>query len=158
MLSRETARLKNRLSDKGALKRSREDIQDVKAQKYDDEEESRARAIKKKARVDPFGDKKKIVGPSKSPSTPQKGPSNQAEENKTLANDTGAKAPEPASALIPTPLSKRKRNETPKETPAKRPLEPVFSNLKPTISRALGGICLIPSSLHSQLTEESASW
>ncbi|KAF5388059.1 hypothetical protein D9615_000567 [Tricholomella constricta] len=52
--SREAARLKGQLIGKGN-KRSRDDEPDAK-EKSEDEEESRAGAIRKKARVDPFGD------------------------------------------------------------------------------------------------------
>jgi hypothetical protein len=55
--SRETARLKGQLTGKGT-KRSREDGEDVKKDKPEssDDEESRAGAIKKKVRLDPFGE------------------------------------------------------------------------------------------------------
>lgn len=59
-LSNETARLKGRLIGKGA-KRSREIEEDVEKNSSDtgNDEESRARAIKKKAKVDPFTSIKK---------------------------------------------------------------------------------------------------
>jgi hypothetical protein len=55
--SREAARLKGQLTGRGT-KRTQEDEAEVKKDKLEssDEEESRARAIKKKARLDPFGD------------------------------------------------------------------------------------------------------
>ncbi|RDB22530.1 hypothetical protein Hypma_009990 [Hypsizygus marmoreus] len=57
-LSRETARLKGQLTGKGS-KRAREEDHKKLKEKSDDEDESRAGAIQKKARVDPFGDNRK---------------------------------------------------------------------------------------------------
>lgn len=74
--SRETARLKGQLIGK-STKRSRNDEEDAKIDRADtiddDNDESRAGAIKKKVRLDPFGDgygkkkKKKQVAPNSNP-------------------------------------------------------------------------------------------
>ncbi|KAF9464363.1 hypothetical protein BDZ94DRAFT_1256269 [Collybia nuda] len=57
-LSRESARLKGQLIGKSS-KRAREEVDNVSKEKSDDDDESRAKAIRKKARVDPFGEGKK---------------------------------------------------------------------------------------------------
>lgn len=78
--SRETARLKGRLTEKGT-KRSRDDEEVVKRGKAEsNDEESRAGAIKKKVRLDPFGDdngkkkRKKQVAPNDSTSSTSASP------------------------------------------------------------------------------------
>ncbi|KZT13028.1 uncharacterized protein LAESUDRAFT_754054 [Laetiporus sulphureus 93-53] len=52
--SRDTARLKNKLTGRSGKKRQREEERDIAAGPSDDEDESRATAIKKKPKIDPF--------------------------------------------------------------------------------------------------------
>ncbi|CCM05566.1 uncharacterized protein FIBRA_07793 [Fibroporia radiculosa] len=59
LLSRDTARLKNKLAASSGKKRLRDDAQHAVVVLSDDEDESRASIIKKKARVDPFEKKGK---------------------------------------------------------------------------------------------------
>jgi len=70
-LSRETARLRGQLNGK-SNKRSREDDDYEKKEKSDDdEEESRSGAIKKKTRVDPFGERSGKKKNKKNEETPK---------------------------------------------------------------------------------------
>ncbi|OBZ76464.1 hypothetical protein A0H81_03746 [Grifola frondosa] len=59
VLSRNAARLKNKLSGKSGKKRMRDEEPEAAAPPSDDEEESRAGAIRKKAKLDPFAKKAK---------------------------------------------------------------------------------------------------
>ncbi|KAI0939397.1 hypothetical protein AcW1_004453 [Taiwanofungus camphoratus] len=65
MLSRETARLKNKLTGSAGRKHAREEDRSAVTVPSDDEEESRAGAIRKKAKVDPFEKLKEGKGKKK---------------------------------------------------------------------------------------------
>ncbi|CAA7260024.1 unnamed protein product [Cyclocybe aegerita] len=96
-ISRETARLKGKLV--GSKRPREEDGVTAPKAEYDDEHESRATAIKKKHRLDPFdvvhGKKKNKAPPSSPPAlSPQVGPSQSPKQ----AN-FGQKADEPTAGL-----------------------------------------------------------
>lgn len=112
-MSRETARLKGQLIGKGTKRLREEDT--VSKEKSDDEEESRAGAIKKKARVDPFGEgkkkkkNKKVAEAVVIPATPDSEKSEQDEVIGMIVEDV-----EEGTSLAPsTPRGgKRKRKSS----------------------------------------------
>ncbi|KAG5648897.1 hypothetical protein DXG03_000246 [Asterophora parasitica] len=116
--SREVARLKGQLVGKGN-KRSRDDGPDAK-EKSEDEEESRAGAIKKKARVDPFGDNGKKKKKNKSaqlensvdaPPKPPVIPETEAEEQEEVFNMVVEGTGEPSTPFITPNTKKRKKKK-----------------------------------------------
>lgn len=136
VLSRETAKLRNKLTGKGKKREREEEAEPSRAgankgaaadSDDDDEEDSRARVITKKARVDPFASKgegkkkkkKKETDPMAAPqaagktkAVPSVLPSALNGENDASSSKGAAAAQAPESdASSPAPTSKKKKKK-----------------------------------------------
>lgn len=124
-LSREAVRLKGQFADK-TKKRPREDEDSAakKEQSEEDEAESRSGAIKKKARLDPFGGKKnkknkQVTQESRAPLLDSPGLETGSEQSETLGPVTEVG---PTGVFLSSPSAHTPKSI--KRSPAAEPLHP----------------------------------
>lgn len=151
-MSRETTRLKGQLIGKGTKRFKEEET--VSKEKSDDEEESRAGAIKKKARVDPFGEgkkknkNKKVAEAVIIPAIPDTEKSEQDEVIGMIVEDV-----EEGTSLAPsTPPRKKRKRKTSTEDPTEDGLPPQAPNEVMEQSE-----CFNSSSSYNLLTSSTAT-
>ncbi|KAG6915662.1 hypothetical protein DXG01_010532 [Tephrocybe rancida] len=116
--SRDTVRLKGQLVGKGNKRLREDELEPKEKEKSDDEGESRGAAIKKKARVDPFGDnkKKKKNKAESTPLAPPKSPTllmaEKAELDEVVSMVTEGVAGPSTPTATPNRKKRRKKHRT----------------------------------------------